>query len=75
MSLTILLGPLLYHFADMPHEMSIELSWEDVRQIIVKTGFEILVCTNSRRVHIVMHAHMCVISMLNTHGFKYSVLC
>lgn len=28
------LGPLLYHFAEMPHEVSIELSWEEVRSVI-----------------------------------------
>ncbi len=39
-------GPLLYHFADVPHEMSLELSWEDVKRIIIKTGFEILVSTD-----------------------------
>ncbi|XP_074658210.1 carnosine N-methyltransferase-like isoform X5 [Tubulanus polymorphus] len=32
-------GPLLYHFADMPKEKSLELSYEDVRSIILKTGF------------------------------------
>ena len=33
-------GPLLYHFADQSEE-SIELSWEEVRQVIKKVGFEI----------------------------------
>lgn len=28
------LGPLLYHYADVPHEISIELSWEEVRPYI-----------------------------------------
>jgi len=38
------LGPLLYHFADMPGEFSIELSWEDIRRIAEEEiGFEILV--------------------------------
>ena len=37
-------GPLLYHFADMPGEFSIELSWEDIRRIAEQEiGFEILV--------------------------------
>ena len=37
-------GPLLYHYADMPGEFSIELSWEDVRRIAEEdVGFEILV--------------------------------
>jgi carnosine N-methyltransferase len=35
------LGPLLYHFADMPNESSIELSYEDVKSVIEKTGFVI----------------------------------
>ncbi|XP_052248905.1 carnosine N-methyltransferase-like [Dreissena polymorpha] len=33
------LGPLLYHYADMPNEVSIELAWEDVRNVIEKIGF------------------------------------
>ncbi|CEM10850.1 unnamed protein product [Vitrella brassicaformis CCMP3155] len=28
------LGPLLYHFAEMPHEVSVELSWEEIRPVI-----------------------------------------
>jgi hypothetical protein len=37
-------GPLLYHFADMPGEPSIELSWQDIRRIAEKEiGFEIIV--------------------------------
>ncbi|XP_064645722.1 carnosine N-methyltransferase-like [Lineus longissimus] len=35
------LGPLLYHFADMPNESSIELSYEDVKSVVQKTGFVI----------------------------------
>ena len=38
-----MIGPLLYHFADMPAEMSIELSWTDLRETILKFGFQILV--------------------------------
>ena len=34
-------GPLLYHFHDIKNEVSIELSWEEVRKIILKFGFEI----------------------------------
>ena len=30
----------MYHFADQSDE-SIELSWEEVRQVITKVGFEI----------------------------------
>jgi len=36
-------GPLLYHYAEMETESSIELSWEEVRHIIIKVGFEIKV--------------------------------
>ena len=35
------IGPLLYHFHDIPNEVSIELSWEEVKKIILKFGFEI----------------------------------
>jgi hypothetical protein len=34
------LGPLLYHFADMRCEDSIEPSYDILREIIVKMGFE-----------------------------------
>lgn len=30
------LGPLLYHYAEMEHEISIELSWEEVKPAILK---------------------------------------
>merc|ERR1712019_158223 len=30
------LGPLLYHYADMEHEISIEPSWEEVRPAIAR---------------------------------------
>ncbi|XP_037536614.1 carnosine N-methyltransferase [Nematolebias whitei] len=33
------LGPLLYHFENMVNELSIELSYEDIRTAIVKLGF------------------------------------
>lgn len=36
-------GPLLYHYAEMEDQKSIELSWEEVRHIIIKVGFEIKV--------------------------------
>ena len=36
-------GPLLYHFTELEEELSIELSWEEVRHAIVKAGFEIKV--------------------------------
>ena len=35
------IGPLLYHFHDIQNEISIELSWEEVKKIILKFGFEI----------------------------------
>jgi len=35
-------GPLLYHFADVPRESSIEPSYDIVRNIIEQTGFEFL---------------------------------
>lgn len=35
------LGPLLYHFSDMPSEDSIEPSYEVVRQVILGFGFQI----------------------------------
>jgi carnosine N-methyltransferase len=34
-------GPLLYHFHEVQNEVSIELSWEELRKIIIKFGFEI----------------------------------
>ncbi|XP_031573020.1 carnosine N-methyltransferase-like [Actinia tenebrosa] len=37
------LGPLLYHFSGMPNEMSIDLSYEDIKRIITKDfKFELL---------------------------------
>lgn len=36
------LGPLLYHYADLPNEDSIEPSYEDVRDIIKAFGFDML---------------------------------
>ena len=40
----VCVGPLLYHFADMPGEPSIELSWQDIRRIAEEEiGFEIIV--------------------------------
>ena len=34
-------GPLLYHYADMENELSIELSWEEFRAVIERIGFRI----------------------------------
>ena len=36
-------GPLLYHFSDMPNESSIELSYSEVKDVIRKYNFEIVV--------------------------------
>lgn len=35
------LGPLLYHFENIANELSIELSYEDVRVAILKYGFHL----------------------------------
>ncbi|XP_041644353.1 carnosine N-methyltransferase isoform X2 [Cheilinus undulatus] len=35
------LGPLLYHFENMANELSVELSYEDIRTAIVSFGFHI----------------------------------
>ncbi|XP_018524231.1 carnosine N-methyltransferase isoform X1 [Lates calcarifer] len=35
------LGPLLYHFENMANELSVELSYEDIRTAMVKFGFHI----------------------------------
>lgn len=37
------LGPLLYHYSDMPNEDSIEPTYEDIILIIKAIGFKILV--------------------------------
>lgn len=38
--LWINIGPLLYHYAEQPNELQIELSWEEIEKIIKKFGFE-----------------------------------
>lgn len=35
------LGPLLYHFENMANELSVELSYEDIKEAIIKFGFQI----------------------------------
>ena len=35
------IGPLLYHFSDTPEEMSIDLSYDELRNVITKYGFTI----------------------------------
>ena len=37
------IGPLLYHYTELHSECSIELSWEELKQIIPKFGFDIKV--------------------------------
>lgn len=37
--LWINLGPLLYHWSDIPGEISIELSFEQLRAVILSCGF------------------------------------
>lgn len=34
------MGPLLYHFEELEDEISIELSYEEVREVILRSGFE-----------------------------------
>lgn len=34
-------GPLLYHFENMANELSVELSYEDIRRAVISTGFHI----------------------------------
>uniref|UniRef100_A0A3Q4HH96 carnosine N-methyltransferase n=1 Tax=Neolamprologus brichardi TaxID=32507 RepID=A0A3Q4HH96_NEOBR len=40
-SLVTSLGPLLYHFENMANELSVELSYEDIRTAMVRFGFHI----------------------------------
>jgi carnosine N-methyltransferase len=54
------LGPLLYHYEDMPSEQSIELSFDEIIQVIRITGFDIIrheerVCTYTRNPKSMMH--------------------
>jgi carnosine N-methyltransferase len=35
-------GPLLYHYSDFPGEFSIELSYDELREVIQSSGFEIV---------------------------------
>jgi len=36
------IGPLLYHWVDMPGELSVELSYDELRIVIKEMGFEFL---------------------------------
>lgn len=38
-------GPLLYHYENMANELSVELSYEDIRTAMVKFGFHLEVKT------------------------------
>ena len=35
-------GPLLYHYSDMPHELSVELTWEEVKTALPSFGLKVL---------------------------------
>lgn len=35
------LGPLLYHYSDIPNEVSIELSYEELKKVVKQIGFVI----------------------------------
>ena len=37
-------GPLLYHYSEQSEEVSLELSWEEIKNIIPKFGFTIKEC-------------------------------
>ena len=34
------IGPLLYHYAEQPEEIQLELSWEEIEKLIPKFGFK-----------------------------------
>lgn len=40
------LGPLLYHFSDLPNEESIEPSYDAIREVILGFGFQLEVTTS-----------------------------
>ena len=41
------LGPLLYHYGDMAHEVSIELSYEELKATLPHFGLRLVVCSFS----------------------------
>ncbi len=41
LSCVAVLGPLLYHWSEMPGELSIELSWEELKRVIESLGLVI----------------------------------
>ena len=49
--LLFITGPLLYHFAEMPNELSIELCYEDVHRIAEEIGFQFLVSVNTHYIY------------------------
>ena len=40
-ALSFVAGPLLYHWAGQVNEMSVELSYEELRKVMLDIGFEI----------------------------------
>jgi carnosine N-methyltransferase len=50
-------GPLLYHFADQFEHHSIELSWDEVRSVILQLGFEIVSEDSVRNVPYTGNSH------------------
>ena len=40
--LWINIGPLLYHYSENPNEISIELSWKELKNVIIGYGFDII---------------------------------
>jgi hypothetical protein len=44
----IISGPLLYHFEDIPNENSFELSYADLRTVILSFGFQIEVYLSNK---------------------------
>ncbi len=40
------LGPLLYHFDDHREAPSVELTWEEVREVVIGLGFIVVVRGN-----------------------------
>lgn len=48
---SLFLGPLLYHFEDIPNEASFELSYSDLRDVILSFGFQIEVLFPKKKKH------------------------
>ena len=60
-------GPLLYHFADMPSELSIELCYEDVHRIAEEIGFQFLVSTIYHLLLLLLYKHRRNVQALSHH--------